>query len=614
MGLIASALGGGGHAYASSATVKDKTLIEVRQELVLLLESQISPSRRARDLMSSPIIAVDPKAPLSEASQTLTRYNVNVLLVMEGEKLVGQISRQVVEKGIFLGVDAELVEAYMNPELVTIGPDESLSAIQERIVGLRARILPVVEKGKVLGVVTRTDLLNLLMDDPPIPDSLYDSRNGRSFVRKKNLKPLMAERIPEPVMAILNELGQVGDELGYNVYAVGGFVRDLLLRRANLDVDVVVEGDGIAFAQEFGRRHGARVRDHTKFRTAVVVMPDGFKIDVATARTEYYESPAALPIVETSSLKLDLYRRDFTINTLALKLNQDHFGILIDYFGGQRDLKEKAIRVLHSLSLVEDPTRCLRAVRFEQRYGFNIGKLTHNLIKNAVKLGSLGKANPGRLSVELSKILEESLPPLILARLEALGLWSAIHPALKFDEPEERHMYQVRLVLSWFELLYLKLEFKRWLIYLLALVDRLREKELNQVLDKLGLPPKQKTLIKQSRIWSRRILRALERRPNMRPASLFRLLEQAPLEGQLWAMAKGDTDEFRRAFSYYFTELKKVRPVITGDTLIELGFAPGPLFKEILQAVRDARMNGWVRTMDDEKFFVLRRFGEERES
>ena len=563
--------------------------------------------------MSYPVIWVDPKATLSEASQTLTRYNINVLLVMEGDRLIGQISRQVVEKAIFLGVDSEQVEAYMNPELITVGPQASLAEVQEKIVVQRARILPVVDKGEVLGVITRTDLLNLLMDKPPVPDTLYDSRKG-GFVRTKNLKRLMAERIPQKVLDILTDLGQVGDDLGFNVYAVGGFVRDLLLRRENLDVDVVVEGDGIDFAQKFGRRYGARVRDHLKFRTAVVVLPDGFKIDVATARLEHYESPAALPIVETSSLKLDLYRRDFTINTLALKLNKDHFGTLIDYFGGQRDLKEKALRVLHSLSFVEDPTRCLRAVRFEQRYGFSIGKLTHNLLKNAIKLGSLSKANPNRLLVELTKILEENLPPLILRRLENLGLWSAIHPALKFTEVEEHQMYQVRLVLSWFDLLYLKLSFKRWIVYLLALVERLKDRELNQVLDLLGLSPKQREVIRQSRIWSRRIIRALEKRPGMRPASLFRLLDQAPLEGQLWAMARGEGDEYRRAFSYYFTDLKKVRPLINGNTLIELGFAPGPIFKNILQAVRDARMNGWVRTQDDEKFYVLRRFGDEREN
>ena len=178
----------------------------------------------------------------------------------------------------------------------------------------------------------------------------------------------MAERLPKDVLHLLRQVGEVAERLHFTAYAVGGFIRDLLLSRHNLDIDIVIEGDGIRFARPW---HPADARSHREFGTAVVIFPDGFKIDVATARLEYYEYPAALPTVELSSLKLDLYRRDFTINTLAVKLNPGEFGILLDFFGAQRDVKEGRLRVLHNLSFVEDPTRIFRALRFEQRFGFS---------------------------------------------------------------------------------------------------------------------------------------------------------------------------------------------------------------------------------------------------
>ncbi|MCK7504238.1 MAG: hypothetical protein MZV70_09195 [Desulfobacterales bacterium] len=177
----------------------------------------------------------------------------------------------------------------------------------------------------------------------------------------------------------LTEIGSLADSLGYHAFLVGGFVRDLLLRIENYDIDIVIEGDGLLFAEEMAKNFGVKVRPHKEFATAKIIYPDGFKIDIATARLEYYKAPAALPVVEHSSLKLDLHRRDFTINTLAISLNKNTFGLLIDFFGAQRDIKEKTIRVLHSLSFVEDPTRVFRAIRFEHRFGFQIGKHTLSL-------------------------------------------------------------------------------------------------------------------------------------------------------------------------------------------------------------------------------------------
>ena len=212
-----------------------------------------------------------------------------------------------------------------------------------------------------------------------------------------------------------------------------GFVRDLFLYRPNEDIDIVIEGDGIAFAKKFAAGVGARIHSYAKFGTAVIIFPDGFKIDVASARLEYYKFPAALPIVEMSSIRLDLFRRDFTMNTLAIQLNADKFSTLIDFFSAQRDIKEKVIRVLHNLSFVEDPTRVFRALRFEQRFGFSIGKLTAGLIENAVKMDFFKRLSGRRVFTEIRLILEEENPTPAIVRLHDYQLLKVIHASISLD-------------------------------------------------------------------------------------------------------------------------------------------------------------------------------------
>ena len=203
----------------------------------------------------------------------------------------------------------------------------------------------------------------------------------------------------------------------------------------------------------------------------MIIFPDGFKIDVATARTEYYEAPGALPIVEYSSIKMDLYRRDFTINTLALKLNPGEFGTLLDFFGAQRDLKEGRISLLHNLSFVEDPTRVFRAIRFEQRFKFRITKLAANLINNAVRNNFFDRLSGARLFEELRLILQEENPIPAVARLAEFDLLTAVHPRLGFDEATRGMLERVQAVLSWYDLLYLEDRYQRWLVYFLGLVE-----------------------------------------------------------------------------------------------------------------------------------------------
>jgi tRNA nucleotidyltransferase (CCA-adding enzyme) len=229
-----------------------------------------------------------------------------------------------------------------------------------------------------------------------------------------------------PVLPVLRSTGICAEEMGFSAYVVGGLVRDLFLRRETLDLDVVIEGDGLAFASRFAADHGARLTLYKRFKTANLVLPDGPEIDVATARTEIYDHPAALPLVRPGSIEDDLFRRDFSINTLAVCLNPKYFGDLLDPFGARDDIEGKLIRVLHDRSFIDDPTRMFRAVRFEKRFAFMIEDGTISLIDEALSAGLVERLSGYRIASELRLILREENPLPIVRRLEGLGLLSPV--------------------------------------------------------------------------------------------------------------------------------------------------------------------------------------------
>jgi len=599
---ILAEMGGGGHGYAASAAIKDQPLAQVEEKLRLILHKRVHPGRRAREIMSFPVKSVEPEVTLERAELILNRYSINAMPVVTGGRLLGVITRVTVEKGIYHGLKDQPVKEYMTTEVTTVDPEATMPEIRERLLVRKQRILPVVEDGQVVGVVSRNDLLHLLTTEE-------EEAQWSQPVRTKNIVSLMRERLPKKILEILRQVGAAATELKYQAYVVGGFVRDLLLRHENLDIDIVIEGDAIIFARLFASRFGARSREFQKFKTAVLIFPDGFKIDVATARTEYYEAPGALPIVEYSSIKMDLYRRDFTINTLALKLNPGEFGTLLDFFGAQRDLKEGRISLLHNLSFVEDPTRVFRAVRFEQRFKFRVTKLTANLINNAVRNNFFDRLSGARLFQELKLILQEENPIPAVARLAEFDLLKAVHPRLVYDEATRAMLEQVQAVLSWYALLYLEDRYQRWLVYFLGLVEPLSSQELADMLQGSKLSPKLVGPLVQGKQAADRALPRLFHLGEPHRSQIYHLLAPLETEYLLYMMAKSRQEHSRRLLSLYFTRLKKLKPELRGRDLVALGYQPGPLIKEMLERLLEARLNEQVKSRKEEKDFIRRAFG-----
>jgi len=608
---IATEFGGGGHPTAASATVKGMTLVEAHDRLVNTLKEMVRPKKVARDAMVYPVKTIEPERTLEEAGEILSRYNLNILPVLDDEKVIGLISKQVVEKAEYHGLKKSLVKEYMSTEFSMVSPETPFSRIQALIIGQRQSLLPVVEKNRLVGTVSVGDVMRILQEE------MMKSEKGGSvfesqplYGRKKMVSKFMKERFPERIHNLLMEFGRVGDELGYSVHAVGGFVRDLLLRVENYDVDIVVEGDGIRLAEEFEKKFPCRIRTHKKFGTAIILFPDGLKVDVATARWEVYDSPAALPTVESASIRMDLYRRDFTINTLAIQLNPKGFGELIDFFGGVKDIKEKVIRVLHNLSYVEDPTRVFRAIRFEQRFGFQIGKHTQNLMKNAVKVGFLERLSGGRVLSELILILQEENPLPALKRMRDFNLFHFLHPKLKLDEQGEILFQQIHHVISWFDLLFLEQRYERWIIYFYGLIDSLKEEEIKELCQRLTMNDKLRKKVIEGKLQADQALLQIfswintDQRPKR--SEIYNVLAPLSTESKLFMMAKTTQVTTRRYISLYFTQLKDTKSLLRGTDLIQMGMKSGPTIKKALTGLLQARLDEQVITRQDEMEYILK--------
>ena len=422
-----------------------------------------------------------------------------------------------------------------------------------------------------------------------------------------NVRELLVKNVAPAMLEIMQKAGETGQRLGCRVYAAGGIVRDILLGAKNLDLDLVVEGDGIALARGLAGLYGARVRIHERFGTAQILF-DRFKVDVATARVEFYAHPGALPRVENSTLRQDLYRRDFTINALAIALNGEQSGELIDYFGGRADLSAGLVRVLHNLSFIEDPTRILRAVRFEQRYGFQIEAHTKKLLAGAVRRRVFARVSNERIWEELKHILAEPKAGEMLARLHELRVWPDLFPGVAYPEvaPALKKLRGAReLLRSW--------GFARpgeqGQNYILAVTYLLSGEEAKKLCAKYRFNKRQTEKVTKTVLHWREIIARLREAKGEEPGpagagASARLLAAVPREAYplLLALLAGPAEQelFRRALVL----VRDSRPRVDGKFIQSLGYRPGPVFREALNAVRQARLEGRLATKEAEMEFV----------
>ncbi|HHV52281.1 MAG TPA: CBS domain-containing protein [Synergistaceae bacterium] len=598
-------LGGGGHPQAAAVALPRQDPEELLADLERKLRSAITPQVRVRDAMTSPVMAVSPGLSIDEAYRLMMRYGHAALPLVEGGKLVGIITRKDLDKAHMHGLGSAPVSEFMSEGVISISSNASIHEAHQLMVVHNIGRLPVVDNGKLVGILTRTDLLRALYPSSIPPE---ERQMGLSLPWTEGVSELMAQRLPAWVQQLLRRLGERAEDMGMQAYIVGGFVRDLLLDRQNLDLDVVIEGDAVSYAESW-RRDGCDVAIHQRFRTGTITFPGGRKVDVATARREFYEYPVAQPTVLSDSLKHDLYRRDFTVNAMAICINPSMWGTLIDYFGGRRDLQKKLLKVLHNVSFVEDPSRVLRGVRLKWRLGFSMEENTLRLAKSCIKGGLLALLSGTRVRGELEIIFREENPYPVYKELADLGAWEALFPGIKLDRNVDRKTRRLAFLIKRLsgELSEEEREYL-WLAYLSALLFSSSDEVQWRALDKLHLAPSERAAVRRALEDLGTAEQELGGRGFKEPAHIYNFLKGVPVSTAfLWAAAT-DRPRVRRRILLFFTRLRKIRPMLTGRDILEMGYREGPIVGEILKGLLTARLNGIVETREEEIEWVRRSF------
>lgn len=601
VGEILSSFGGGGHNLAASALIKDKDthVQKVEEKLCEVLQERLHPQLTADKIMQVGIPSVYPNTIAGEIKKIMNNEGLEVLPVKDkatGE-IQGLISRERVEHVITHNSPAAPIKSYYSREFISIPSFISVKKAQQIMIEEKTPWLLVFEKEKFSGILTSEDVLK----------ALHQYHPGAS---SENLKHLLEKKVPSRIMSILRIAGELAYSMGFSIFIVGGFVRDLLLGVENLDIDLVVEGDGLFYAGELAEKLGVSLTMHREFGTATLNLGKDFifHIDVATSRREYYPHPGALPEVEPASIKEDLIRRDFTVNAMAMSLNPPNFGRLVDFFSGKEDLKKRRVRVLYSASFIDDPTRIFRAIRFEQRYGFNLEEYTEQMMQEALQRGVFRHLSGKRIKQELIQILEEDRPEKNIRRMYELGILEMIQSGINLDADREKILNHLIDAIAIYEILTGK-KTRRWLVRLSVLLENLDIKEIEEFCIRYNFTREERKTLITCISETEKIAEKLKT-PEINPSSIYYLLESFPPETLLLVMGRTKSTMVKKRIYLYLSHLQKVDLLINGNDLKRMGYKPSPLFARILRETKRAKLNGALKTKKDEIEFVRKNFGQ----
>ena len=546
---ILAKLGGGGHSYASSLKVEGIPAERVKKRLIEILEGKL-PNLFLENFISRPPLVVYEDETLEEALKKLTDFGfAGAPVVDKEEKPLGVIYKKDLLRAIkhLRTTEVKVSEVY-NPDVRILSLKDTIWDAEKILSRFGQKLIPVVnEEGKIEGVLTRLDIFRNIIAETPSEE-----------------KPLKVQ-LPPNIEDFAKKVGQIAQKLGLKAYLVGGVVRDMLLGKPVWDLDITVEGgSAVDLAKEVAKLYGVKVHPFEEFKTAHLKVGE-LKVEFATARREKYERSGAYPEVQPASLKEDLFRRDFTINAMAVALNPDSFGQLIDYVGGLEDLKNGIIRVLHSLSFVEDPIRILRALRFAGRFGFKLSKGTKTLLRQAVSLGVLKNAPRSRIANELRLAFrEENFLEILKLYKEYRVLeqilpsefqWSMVHP---------ERLKKLKKLLSEFKD---EVKYPGWVLFASLLLELKKETALS-VLSELSAPSKVRESYLQAKGEGGKILKTLL--GAKKPSELLKGLKNYHPESLLMIASRGGEKAINLA-RFYLRELKPFKVKVRVDKFKKMG-------------------------------------------
>lgn len=595
MRKILSPLGAEGNAKMVAVTTEFSPS-QLYTRLNEVLAQRLPRGVGAGDIMSTPVYTFAGNTSVAEAHRSFLRHGYSLAPILgPNQEVRGMVTSREVSKALVQNNGHLPLEKYINYRTVPVNIHTSVAEVARVVVHNDLEGVPVLDRDQLVGVITRRDLLAQIYgaEDPLSPR--YSYRDYNLAKAGTNLAELIKNRLPQRLQGILMVLGQLGHRAGLSLYAVGGFVRDLLLGLPIWDLDVAVEGDAIALTKELAAVIGGKAAFYPEMGTATLVLTEGLRIDIATTRTEVYQLPAARPTVAESTIKQDLHRRDFTINAMALSLNPPRFGDYYDFFNGYGDLGKGLVRVLYNLSFVDDPTRILRAIRFAGRYGFSLEEETKELLRTAVADDMLARVTPGKLGKELGLWFNEINAPVLLRLAWDLGVLAKLVPGSNWNSSLERQLTTASRLCQW--------QNRRGssgyshLLYPLLLILSKGQAQCGE--ECLGLSKEEGQLVNNVIASLPSLYRSLQ---EVRTATgVYDLLRPQPPLAILALLAAFPEDAALKVKVLLYTDkLVQVRVSIDGADLAALGVIPGPAMGRILNAVHRARLAGEVNTFAEE--------------
>lgn len=592
--------GGGGHQAAASASIKGATVDHVLKSLSELLHQYILAPLTVAEIMTTPVKTVSPSTNIAEAGQVILRYGHSGLPVVENGQLVGIISRRDIEKAQRNNLSHAPVKAFMSNQAVTVEPYLPVSEAQAMMIEHDIGRLPVIEGGRLIGIISRTDILKTLHRDfKPQFRHLYTPAQAQTG--RRNLATVLRTGVTAPVLLFLERTGVLARDIGVGAFLAGDCVRDLLLGFQRRDVTVVVEGDALKTAAALAADLGVRFKRNPRVPAATFFLGGGSIGSLVQARPDYFEYALGVQ-VEDTSLRQELYRRDFTINALAVDLHPERFGQVVDYFGGREDLQYGYVRVLHNRSFIEEPLRVLRAVRLAERFNFQIERQTLVLLREAVRDGVLNRVAPEQLWQEVRPCLDSEKASRFLGRCAELGIWPFIFPVASHWEVEAvlTHLPQaIKSVESW-GITFAEL----WLCYFIAAVHWTNPPSAQALCERYRFGRNTTAKVAAAVQYWQEVLGKLTVRETVGTSLLAQAVLLLPREAYPFLFVLLSEEGYQDRFREVLTAIMDNKPLITGKDIKEMGYPPGPLYREVLDAVWRARLDGLVGSKEEELEFV----------
>ncbi|MFW5985881.1 MAG: CBS domain-containing protein [Halanaerobiales bacterium] len=594
IGRICTQLDGGGHSGAGATQLKMK-LAQAKKELVTAIEENVITASRVKDIMSYPVRTISPEATIAEAEQMMAQFGHSGLVVCEKNEVKGIFSRRDLIKVKGHDLMQAPVKGYMSRNVISIEAEAQIQKARDLMVKYNIGRLPVMKEGKVVGIVTRSDILSsYYQEESP---HQYQNRYGGSMV---DIEPETVdiedniEYLSSKVVEIMRETGKAGEKYGCQIYLIGGMVRDLLLDRENTDLDFVVEGELAEIIPFIASRLGGEWNYNEQFHTGSIILKNGYNLDLATTRREHYAYSGALPEVEKSDIFEDLFRRDYTVNALALAVHPGEWGILYDFFQGRRDLNNGKLRALHRFSFLDDPTRIIRGVRLAEELDFDFEQETEKLMQEALFLGDFSRVTRARIYRELEFLMHNCVDNRMIRLLKKIPVFKLLYRDFKLKD----------------ELIEKIKELEKYLAYFADRNYNIKGSVLRMslFLEQMELPDLTEWNIEKEdqRILNFRDAEIPEIKGIEDPARLTEVLDSYNPEKLILLLARSKKQGFKDKIEYYLKKLRDIQPDINGHDLQELGLKPGPEMRKILTAVRKEKLRGKVNGRDEERQLAAR--------